>query len=144
MIKKTIFCFSIDDCGVRDIKELGVSLLIKTNDWEYQFEHVETYLRYTIDNKAQLLFTIFQPLTIEKCELRVEWIQCFGIPDSSREKIEENFVIPSNDNLKTIRKINSIRKESTEKRINAKDAIFVAKEEKAWKAYEELLEPLSI
>lgn len=142
--QKTIFCFSIDDCGVRDIKEVGFSLLIKTNDWEYQFENVETYLQYIIDNKAQLFFTIFQPLTIEKCELRVEWIQYFGIPDNSREKIEENFVIPSNDNLKTIRKINRIRKGSTEKHINKKDAIPVEKVEKAWKAYEELLEPLSI
>lgn len=141
--QKTIFCFSVDDCGIRDIKELGCSLFIKTNEFEYQFKNIETYVRYTIDNKIQLCFTFFQLLTIEKCNLRVEWIRYFGTSDSSCEEKEENFVIPSNDEVKVIRKINNIRKGSTEKRINRKDAIPVAKEEKAWKAYDELLKPLS-
>lgn len=68
---KLYIVIAMSDCGVPDVREMGISLIIKTTHHEYRLKEVNVTPYYQKDNKMSVFFTLPQILPITHCQLYI-------------------------------------------------------------------------
>ena len=103
---KLYIVIAMSDCGVPDVREMGISLIIKTTHHEYRLKEVNVTPYYQKDNKMSVFFTLPQILPITHCQLYINWIQYWSDTLADKHIINEAFKLTSEEESKSIRRIN--------------------------------------
>lgn len=135
---KLYIVIAMSDCGVPDVREMGVSLIIKTTHHEYRLKEVNVAPCYQKDNKMSVFFTLPQILPITHCRLYINWIQYWSGALADKHTINETFELTSEEESKGIRRINRFWNGCGACRCGNKANLTDEKKEIAWKEYPEL------
>lgn len=135
---KLYIVIAMSDCGVPDVREMGISLIIKTTHHEYRLKEVNVTPYYQKDNKLSVFFTLPQILPITHCQLYINWIQYWSDTLADKHIINEAFKLTSEEESKSIRRINRFWNGCGACRCGNKANLTDEKKENAWKEYPEL------
>ena len=135
---KLYIVIAMSDCGVPDVREMGISLIIKTTHHEYRLKEVNVTPYYQKDNKMSVFFTLPQILPITHCQLYINWIQYWSDTIADKHTINEAFKLTSEEESKSIRRINRFWNGCGACRCGNKANLTDEKKENAWKEYPEL------
>lgn len=135
---KLYIVIAMSDCGVPDVREMGISLIIKTTHHEYRLKEVNVTPYYQKDNKMSVFFTLPQILPITHCQLYINWIQYWSDTLADKHIINEAFKLTSEEESKSIRRINRFWNGCGACRCGNKANLTDEKKENAWKEYPEL------
>lgn len=135
---KLYIVIAMSDCGVPDVREMGISLIIKTTHHEYRLKEVNVTPYYQKDNKMSMSFTLPQILPITHCQLYINWIQYWSGTLADKHTINETFELTSEEDSKSIRRINRFWNGCGACRCGNKANLTDEKKEIAWKEYPEL------
>lgn len=135
---KLYIVIAMSDCGVPDVREMGISLIIKTTHHEYRLKEVNVTPYYQKDNKMSVFFTLPQILPITHCQLYINWIQYWSDTLADKHTINEAFKLTSEEESKSIRRINRFWNGCGACRCGNKANLTDEKKENAWKEYPEL------
>lgn len=135
---KLYIVIAMSDCGVPDVREMGISLIIKTTHHEYRLKEVNVTPYYQKDNKMSMSFTLPQILPITHCQLYINWIQYWSENLADKHTINETFELTSEEESKSIRRINRFWNGCGACRCGNKANLTDEKKEIAWKEYPEL------
>lgn len=135
---KLYIVIAMSDCGVPDVREMGISLIIKTTHHEYRLKEVNVTPYYQKDNKMGVFFTLPQILPITHCQLYINWIQYWSDTLADKHTINEAFKLTSEEESKSIRRINRFWNGCGACRCGNKANLTDEKKENAWKEYPEL------
>lgn len=135
---KLYIVIAMSDCGVPDVREMGISLIIKTTHHEYRLKEVNVTPYYQKDNKMSVFFTLPQILPITHCQLYINWIQYWSDTLADKHTINEAFKLTSEEESKSIRRINRFWNGCGACRCGNKANLTDEKKENAWKEYSEL------
>lgn len=135
---KLYIVIAMSDCGVPDVREMGISLIIKTTHHEYRLKEVNVTPYYQKDNKMSMSFTLPQILPITHCQLYINWIQYWSGTLADKHTINETFELTSEEESKSIRRINRFWNGCGACRCGNKANLTDEKKEIAWKEYPEL------
>ena len=135
---KLYIVIAMSDCGVPDVREMGISLIIKTTHHEYRLKEVNVTPYYQKDNKMSVFFTLPQILPITHCQLYINWIQYWSGTLADKHTINETFELTSEEESKSIRRINRFWNGCGACRCGNKANLTDEKKEIAWKEYPEL------
>lgn len=135
---KLYIVIAMSDCGVPDVREMGISLIIKTTHHEYRLKEVNVTPYYQKDNKMSVFFTLPQILPTTHCQLYINWIQYWSDTLADKHIINEAFKLTSEEESKSIRRINRFWNGCGACRCGNKANLTDEKKENAWKEYPEL------
>lgn len=135
---KLYIVIAMSDCGVPDVREMGISLIIKTTHHEYRLKEVNVTPYYQKDNKMSVFFTLPQILPITHCQLYINWIQYWSDTLADKHTINEAFKLTSEEESKSIRRINKFWNGCGACRCGNKANLTDEEKENAWKEYPEL------
>ena len=141
-------CFSFRDYGVRDIKNIGFTLVLETTRHTYMFQKASASVSYINDNQFNIHIIDLQRIPVERCYLFFDWILYMDTPSQFGERgkvhINGQFERPAKLDSENMNRINKARENCVfdRNRSAAKKGTFSEESlATAWMAYDELSKP---
>ncbi len=143
-------CFTFRDYGVRDIQQIGFTLIVETRHHVYSFQQATASITYREDNHFGIHIVDLQRIPIVKCSLVMNWISYAGMAKfpqgDSKVIIDEQFGRPNKTDLDYISQINHLRKDCINHSVLASSKKFPLPDNvvaRAWTVYDELADCFS-
>ena len=139
-------CFTFRDYGVRDIKNIGFSLIVETMRHSYMFQQACATVNYMDDNQFKIHIVDLQRIPIVRCRLVFNWILYMDRPVQNHNdgtiRIEGEFERPTKIESEYMIRVKNAREACLVERNNRCSRKSAFPEESistAWKVYDELL-----
>ena len=141
-------CFSFRDYGVRDIKNIGFTLILETKRHTFKFQKSSASVSYINDNQFKIHIIDLQRIPIVSCYLIFDWILYMDTPlqfhESGKIQINSQFERLIKSDSENMNRINKARENCVFDRNRSTAKKGVLPEESiatAWTLYDELRKP---